>query len=979
MIFLKASPDLKQAFGYLVKSMGGNVTWNGIFAVSYNKLILPGEVRSTFFDYDARKMYTNLIDLEVREEEAKDIGNSDMLSNALNMTIYAFGKWGAIRGLNVEKDYQQLNKLFSFMLKEAGIKPSFQSDQFLFYQKDLRLSYEDVIQEILKVTEDQEEPEEKFGETADEKENKEKDPGNGEEEYKLGLWHRMKWVRGNYSVSKGELTPEEKRKGRLGHDFYIVDYLCPVCKEKLFIILFPVHSEFLIETEEGGVYLSRAYACNLCGCFYTPRPQKLLQDGDLYSLAFEDDRKAFEDYMDLMGRKGTRKPNYKFNEFAAQRNRDQEPETLADALEGIDTMSEEELDRVKAKMEDHFYTDRETEKYRGLVDNTLQDWKRRKKENGTGSARAAGKTPGNENTEAQAAGQSKGQPALGIPQSAKGNVKAGSTDRRHGEALDKPGNPDGSGGKGGGAAVKSPGKSRTALEEKGKSAGGRRIISGNLDFTKRTIDELRGMMSELIRQLGEAGRETPEGREIGETLARVKQALYDKLKAKYGARMKILDRMKPGALKSLKEAILAETVFSQGEKNAYRDQIDKILLQNAGESLHKKIEMAKGKSHKDIGKLIEAAEKEDAPEEAKEQVIERLRFLQSQQGERELDALFQRLPAIGSRESLEKYYLKLKAYSDVDTSPYEAKLDGMRDTVEKREIGELVRRSNKKDRDALQKLYNRLAGKDYAKENVEPFLEKIHEKIYAMDEKAIREICPDIMSVGFDEGREAYEKIEAGPYLPELKIDMLRMLDQRLTMLKTDESVQLAKKFKKEAGEKLKDVSRFYYYDARRMLKDGEREPEDLKIERALAAYVPQRDSYEYPIVISDASRAGNGKEGFVLTPEHIFYGSLLHSGSVPVEDVEDVEVKGGLLGKGIYLKRSYGDKVKLPNGVPSKEWGAFSEMLVDFIDYLQEKPESRSVEYLAKSKHDEKCCYRCGYVFTVGNVCPRCGSKANQ
>jgi len=53
-----------------------------------------------------------------------------------------------------------------------------------------------------------------------------------------------------------------------------------------------------------------------------------------------------------------------------------------------------------------------------------------------------------------------------------------------------------------------------------------------------------------------------------------------------------------------------------------------------------------------------------------------------------------------------------------------------------------------------------------------------------------------------------------------------------------------------------------------------------------------------------------------------------------------------------------------------------FLAKLNRFIQYLQEKPESRSVEYLAEEKHPVKCCYRCGYVYEGGNICPKCGRR---
>ena len=49
--------------------------------------------------------------------------------------------------------------------------------------------------------------------------------------------------------------------------------------------------------------------------------------------------------------------------------------------------------------------------------------------------------------------------------------------------------------------------------------------------------------------------------------------------------------------------------------------------------------------------------------------------------------------------------------------------------------------------------------------------------------------------------------------------------------------------------------------------------------------------------------------------------------------------------------------------------------VLTEFINYLKEKPESRDLKYMARTDHKVKCCYRCGYTFTEGNVCPKCGN----
>ena len=81
------------------------------------------------------------------------------------------------------------------------------------------------------------------------------------------------------------------------------------------MVIYPVGEENVIETEEGKVRIARAYTCDQCNSFYTPRPEKLLVEGDVYELLFERDKKAYEDYLELLGKNGARTSNYKFNEF----------------------------------------------------------------------------------------------------------------------------------------------------------------------------------------------------------------------------------------------------------------------------------------------------------------------------------------------------------------------------------------------------------------------------------------------------------------------------------------------------------------------------------------------------------------------------------------------------------------------------------------------------------------------------------------
>ena len=146
MILLKANSELKNVFERMLKAMKVNVTWTGKFVVLNNFLILSGTVRSLIFNFDNRKVITNIIELPEREEDTQAIEDNEFLTNVLNMTLYAFGKWGVIKGIRVDQDYSQLNDLFHAILKDMKINPGFRDDNFRFYKDNLQITYEEVVQ-----------------------------------------------------------------------------------------------------------------------------------------------------------------------------------------------------------------------------------------------------------------------------------------------------------------------------------------------------------------------------------------------------------------------------------------------------------------------------------------------------------------------------------------------------------------------------------------------------------------------------------------------------------------------------------------------------------------------------------------------------------------------------------------------------------------------------------------------------------------
>ena len=69
------------------------------------------------------------------------------MQNTINLILYAFGKWGDDKGVRVDKrDFEQLNTLFTDIMKEMQVEPEYTPSYLRFYRSGMRITYEDVIQ-----------------------------------------------------------------------------------------------------------------------------------------------------------------------------------------------------------------------------------------------------------------------------------------------------------------------------------------------------------------------------------------------------------------------------------------------------------------------------------------------------------------------------------------------------------------------------------------------------------------------------------------------------------------------------------------------------------------------------------------------------------------------------------------------------------------------------------------------------------------
>lgn len=90
-------------------------------------------------------------------------------------------------------------------------------------------------------------------------------------------------------------------------------------------------------------------------------------------------------------------------------------------------------------------------------------------------------------------------------------------------------------------------------------------------------------------------------------------------------------------------------------------------------------------------------------------------------------------------------------------------------------------------------------------------MEGLRKRVYAIDEAKIRGICPNPDNITFDEGVKALKEIEKGIFLPELKSNMLQLIDKKLTALKTEECELLVKNLNVILTEKYRICQSFIF------------------------------------------------------------------------------------------------------------------------------------------------------------------------
>ena len=901
MIVLKSTAELHLVFNKLIKTLSVPVEWNGNFVISGNFLILPGKERSVIFNYDTRRVTTNLSDDKLSRKVPEPIKEGSGLINIFNLVLYAFGKWGALKGITVEKDYKKINTLVGAVFGAYGVSADYTEQHCFWYKDGTRITYEDVIQLAIESEHRQPESEEDI-------------------EEETGLWHSTTWKLDNQSFIFEKLPMAQRRKGRIGHNFYKVGYACPHCGEKLYMASFSGREKPVIDTVEGRVQLARAFFCPSCVIFYTPLPEAGLEDEEVYYLDFDGDKTAGNDYMEMLGRLGTREVNGDFNKYVDRVN-DEGRTTTRQSLNGIDKGISDErrsLNGIDKGIKD----DR-----RSLngIDKGIKDDRRS----------LNGIDKGIKDDRRSLNGIDKG--IKDDRRSLNGIDKGISDDRRSLNGIDKGISDDRRSLNGIDKGIKDDRRSLNGIDKGIKDD--RRSLNGIDKGISDDRSDLNGIdkgISDDRRSLNGVRKFDDENEQISDRVSGNpdKEDVFD--------------------IVHEKAAVMAD-IDGTGELHTYRKDASHVQCKDAIKSsrrklrirrlavLFKSFSIVKWFRRKGYGKASEENSDKEPYRNA-----ERI----SAPG------------AVTASDGKSGYNMREEA----ESAP-----------AQRRKLDELLEKTGNVTRKDIVDLLDKVKAGHFDKTVQMEYAGKLQEDIAALDRRRIDEACKGYLDYNGEELEKLYSMIEEEEFLPEIKAAALDSVAGRLWKIRNEEAELLVKRIKKSLCENgVSENHALYFYPAMEILEGRADTHVKDHLECAVDSYAPGLGKYEYPVIMEDTTGKQNGKRGMFITPDAIYYGNFYTYGHIMAENIERIGSYTGFMGRYVIVYLDDGSKIRLSSVIAKDELEAYAMTLNDFVIYLKQKPFSRKEKYLAKESHDVICCFRCGYVYKNMKECPKCGYKFN-
>ncbi len=902
MIVLKSTAELHLVFNKLIKTLSVPVEWNGNFVISGNFLILPGKERSVIFNYDTRRVTTNLSDDKLSRKIPEPISEGSGLINIFNLVLYAFGKWGALKGITVEKDYKKINTLFGAVFGAYGVSADYTEQHCFWYKDGTRISYEDVIQLAIESEHRQPEPEEDI-------------------EEETGLWHSTTWKIDNRSFTFEKLSMAQRRKGRIGHNFYKVGYACPRCGEKLYMASFSGKEKPVIDTVEGRVQLARAFFCPDCVIFYTPLPEAGLEDEEVYYLDFDGDKTAGNDYMEMLGRLGTREVNGDFNKYVDRVN-DEGKTTTGQSLNGIDKGIRD--DRRNLNGIDKGISD-DRRNLNGIDKGIIDE---RRNLNGIDK--------GIKDDRRSLNGIDKG--IIDERRNLNGIDKGIKDDRRSLNGIDKGISDDRRNLNGIDKGISDDRRSLNGID-KGINDDRR-----NLNGIDKGIKDDRRSLNGVDKGISDDRRSLNGIRKFDDEDEQISDKTFDN-----SDKEDVFDTVH-------EENVLSAATGSSGEVRTYRkealhghsDEKTTVRKRKLGigrlAKIFKSFSLFKQFRHKGYGKASEEASNEE--------------------------------PYMNAERTSASGVIPVPD----EKTEYIGREDAASHPVQRKKLDELLEKTENTTRKDFVDLIAKIKAGHFNKDVEKEYVDKLQESIAELDRRRIDEACEGYLDYNGEELERLYNMIEEEEFLPEIKKAALDNVSGRLWKIRNEEAELLVKRIKKNLGENgVSENPALYFYPAREVLEGKEDAHVKEHIGCAVGSYAPGLGEFEYSIIMEDTTKRQNGKRGMFITPDAIYYGNFYTYGHIMAENIERIESSTGFMGRYVVVYLDDGSKVRLSSTVTKDELEGYARTLNDFVAYLKQKPFSRKEKYLAKESHDVICCFRCGYVYKNMKECPKCGYKFNM
>ena len=915
MIVLKSTAELHLVFNKLIKTLSVPVEWNGNFVISGNFLILPGKERSVIFNYDTRRVTTNLSDDKLSRKVPEPIKEGSGLINIFNLVLYAFGKWGALKGITVEKDYKKINTLVGAVFGAYGVSADYTEQHCFWYKDGTRITYEDVIQLAIESEHRQPESEEDI-------------------EEETGLWHSTTWKLDNQSFIFEKLPMAQRRKGRIGHNFYKVGYACPHCGEKLYMASFSGREKPVIDTVEGRVQLARAFFCPSCVIFYTPLPEAGLEDEEVYYLDFDGDKTAGNDYMEMLGRLGTREVNGDFNKYVDRVN-DEGRTTTRQSLNGIDKGISDERRSLNG------------------IDKGIKDDRRS----------LNGIDKGIKDDRRSLNGIDKG--ISDDRRSLNGIDKGIKDDRRSLNGIDKGIKDDRRSLNGIDNGIKDDRRSLNGIDNGIKDD--RRSLNGidkGISDDRRSLNGIDKGIKDDRRSLNGIDNGIKDDRS---DLNGIDKGISDDRRSLNGVRKfddeneQISDKVSGNPDKEEvfdivheKAAVMAD-IDGTGELHTYRKDTSHVRCKDAIKSSRRKLRIRRLAVLFKSFSIVKWFRRKGYGKASKEN------------SDKELYRNAERISAPGAvtaSDGKAGYTMREEA----ESAP-----------AQRRKLDELLEKTGNATRKDIVDLLDKVKAGHFDKTVQMEYAGKLQEDIAALDRRRIDEACKGYLDYNGEELEKLYSMIEEEEFLPEIKAAALDSVAGRLWKIRNEEAELLVKRIKKSLCENgVSENHALYFYPAMEILEGRADTHVKDHLECAVDSYAPGLGKYEYPVIMEDTTGKQNGKRGMFITPDAIYYGNFYTYGHIMAENIERIGSYTGFMGRYVIVYLDDGSKIRLSSVIAKDELEAYAMTLNDFVIYLKQKPFSRKEKYLAKESHDVICCFRCGYVYKNMKECPKCGYKFN-